>query len=204
MDALPTTFLIDREGKIAAVHVGLASKKDFEDGIEQLLQAPAPVTSGRLLLCRRCWRKVADYLTVGEPQKVAGKRGAAVQAKIPVTVMSGFHVNSNTPSEEYLIPLKLTWTATGALEGGQSIIPSRRRRSTSSREKPLSVYTGNFDLMANFKVAANAPAGPGVAAGKLRTRRAATRPASPEDRRSHPAVLSSITHLPRIHTDAHR
>jgi peroxiredoxin len=41
VDALPTTFLIDRGGKIAAVHVGLASKKDFEDGIEQLLQAPS-------------------------------------------------------------------------------------------------------------------------------------------------------------------
>jgi cytochrome c biogenesis protein CcmG/thiol:disulfide interchange protein DsbE len=42
VDALPTTFLIDRSGKIAAVHVGLASKKDFEDGIEQLLNDPAP------------------------------------------------------------------------------------------------------------------------------------------------------------------
>ena len=41
VDSLPTTFLIDRQGKIAAVHIGLASKKDFEDGVEQLLQAPA-------------------------------------------------------------------------------------------------------------------------------------------------------------------
>ena len=41
VDALPTTFLIDRNGKIASVHIGLASRKDFEDGIEQLLQAPA-------------------------------------------------------------------------------------------------------------------------------------------------------------------
>ncbi|HYW44809.1 MAG TPA: TlpA disulfide reductase family protein [Bryobacteraceae bacterium] len=38
VDALPTTFLIDREGKIAAVHIGLASKKDFEDGVQQLLE----------------------------------------------------------------------------------------------------------------------------------------------------------------------
>jgi peroxiredoxin len=45
VDALPTTFLIDKSGKIAAVHVGLASKKDFEDGIETLLQ-DASVTSG--------------------------------------------------------------------------------------------------------------------------------------------------------------
>jgi len=42
VDALPTTFLIDRGGKIAAVHVGLADRRDFEDGVQQLLQSPAP------------------------------------------------------------------------------------------------------------------------------------------------------------------
>ncbi len=47
VDALPTTFLIDRTGKIAAVHVGLASKKDFEDGIQQLLQQPAAESGDR-------------------------------------------------------------------------------------------------------------------------------------------------------------
>jgi peroxiredoxin len=42
LEALPTTFVIDRSGRIASVHIGLASKKDFEDAIENLLQAPAP------------------------------------------------------------------------------------------------------------------------------------------------------------------
>jgi cytochrome c biogenesis protein CcmG/thiol:disulfide interchange protein DsbE len=42
VDALPTTFLVDRAGKIAAVHVGLASKKDFQDGIEELLKDSPP------------------------------------------------------------------------------------------------------------------------------------------------------------------
>lgn len=42
VDALPTTFLIDRAGRIAAVHVGLASKKDFEDGIDELLKDAPP------------------------------------------------------------------------------------------------------------------------------------------------------------------
>lgn len=41
IDALPTTFLIDREGKIAASHVGLTNKSDFEHGIQELLQASA-------------------------------------------------------------------------------------------------------------------------------------------------------------------
>jgi len=45
VDALPTTFLIDKAGRVAAVHVGLASRRDFEDGVEQLLQAPAAVAS---------------------------------------------------------------------------------------------------------------------------------------------------------------
>ena len=45
VDALPTTFLIDRDGRVAAVHVGLASRKDFEDGVEQLLQAPGTVAA---------------------------------------------------------------------------------------------------------------------------------------------------------------
>jgi peroxiredoxin len=37
IEALPTTFVIDRNGKIASVHVGLSPRKDFEDAIEKLL-----------------------------------------------------------------------------------------------------------------------------------------------------------------------
>ncbi len=37
IDALPTTFLVDRDGKIAAMHTGLVSKATYEDGIKQLL-----------------------------------------------------------------------------------------------------------------------------------------------------------------------
>jgi peroxiredoxin len=53
--ALPTTFLIDREGRIASVHVGLAGKRDFEDGIQELLQAsrkPSGKSSVPALLVR--------------------------------------------------------------------------------------------------------------------------------------------------------
>ena len=38
VDALPTTFLIDRDGKVAATHVGLAAKSEFENGIKELLE----------------------------------------------------------------------------------------------------------------------------------------------------------------------
>ena len=38
VDALPTTFMIDREGKIASTHIGLVAKKDYENEIAQLLR----------------------------------------------------------------------------------------------------------------------------------------------------------------------
>ncbi len=41
VESLPTTFLIDRQGKIASVHIGLSSgKEEFKNAITQLLDAP--------------------------------------------------------------------------------------------------------------------------------------------------------------------
>ncbi len=43
VDSLPTTFLIDRSGRIASVHLGLSSSKDaFKNEITELLDARAP------------------------------------------------------------------------------------------------------------------------------------------------------------------
>jgi len=41
VDSLPTTFLIDKNGMIAGVHVGLVSKSEYEKDILALLGAPA-------------------------------------------------------------------------------------------------------------------------------------------------------------------
>ncbi len=40
IDSLPTTFLVDREGRIAAVHVGLVSKSRYENDIKTVLEGP--------------------------------------------------------------------------------------------------------------------------------------------------------------------
>ncbi len=56
LEALPTTFVIDRDGRIASVHVGLANKKDFSDAIEKLLEDPA-VPAGNVSARRRWPRR---------------------------------------------------------------------------------------------------------------------------------------------------
>ena len=129
---------------------------------------PHRLLAAALLCLPSLWAQSSGYLTVGTTPKLTGARNAALQAKIPVSVRNGYHVNSNTPADEYLIPLKLTWTSTGALQGGEIVYPKPSQEKYEFAEKPLSVFTGSFDLLANFKVAANAPAGPGAATGKLR------------------------------------
>ena len=108
----------------------------------------------------------SGHLTVGSPAKISGARNASVQTRIPVTIDPGFHVNSNPAAAEYLIPLSVTWSATGALEAGKVTYPKATKEKVG--DDMLTVYTGSFDLIANFKVSAKAPGGPGVAAGKLR------------------------------------
>jgi peroxiredoxin len=38
IDSLPSTFVIDRDGKVASVHIGLVSKKDYEVEILHLIE----------------------------------------------------------------------------------------------------------------------------------------------------------------------
>jgi hypothetical protein len=113
------------------------------------------------------WAQGSSHLTAEAPQKLVAKRGASAEAKIAVSVEPGFHVNSNTPSEAYLIPLKLTWTP-GTLEPGEVIFPKPRLEKYEFSDKPLSVFTGDFDLTAKFKVPATASQGPGIMLGKIR------------------------------------
>ncbi len=113
------------------------------------------------------WAQGSALVSAESPQKLLAKRGAAAQARIAVSIQPGYHVNSNTPSESYLIPLRLTWTP-GVLEPGEVVFPKPRMEKYEFSDKPISVFTGDFDLIAKFRTPANAPPGPGVMVGKLR------------------------------------
>lgn len=41
VESLPTSFILDKEGRVAKAHVGLVSKSDYENEIKELLGAPA-------------------------------------------------------------------------------------------------------------------------------------------------------------------
>jgi Disulphide bond corrector protein DsbC len=108
-----------------------------------------------------------NVLSIGSLKKVEAKPGAALEVRTPVLLKTGYHVNSNTPSEAYLIPLRLTWEA-GPLQAVEVVFPKPHMEKYEFSPNPLSVFTGDFELVTKFKVAADAPNGPGMAVGKLR------------------------------------
>jgi thioredoxin:protein disulfide reductase len=98
---------------------------------------------------------------------VTAKIGEVTSAPLTLQLLSGYHVNSNTPSDEYLIPLRLTWNA-GPLESVKVIYPQPTMEKFAFSQKPLSIYSGEFEIVTQFKTSASAAPGLGVVTGKLR------------------------------------
>jgi hypothetical protein len=98
----------------------------------------------------------------------AVKVSAGSTAKVPIAVQveAGYHVNSNKPADRFLIPLQLTWNA-GLLEAGKVDFPKAEQGKYSFSEKPVSVFTGTFHIVTQFKVPPNAGAGSATVTGKL-------------------------------------
>jgi hypothetical protein len=108
-----------------------------------------------------------NALSVSPATPVRAKVGATVDAKLQLQVLQGYHVQSNTPSDPYLIALKLTWNP-GPLESPGVTYPKPQMEKYSFSDKPLSVFSGNFDVDTKFKVPSSAIPGPTAVTGKLR------------------------------------
>ena len=124
-----------------------------------------------LLLGTASWHSLlaqtSPALSVAPPAQVTIKRGAAAELKLKAEVRPGFHVNSNAPNDEFLIPLKLTWPA-GPVEAEQVSYPKPQFEHYAFSANPVSVFSGNFEIVTRFKASASAMPGPNGITGKLR------------------------------------
>ncbi len=107
----------------------------------------------------------SNVLTLNPPEKIAGKKGETVTAPFELVLKNGFHVNSNKPNEEYLIPLRLTWTDSGA-QPVQTDFPAPKQEKYAFSAKPVSVFSGTFKVQQKFKISPGATNG--FVTGKLR------------------------------------
>lgn len=106
-------------------------------------------------------------LSVVDPPKLAAKRAGVSEYKLKLHLKAGYHVNSNKPGDDYLIPLRLNW-ADGPLEASEVLYPKPKLEKFEFSEKPLSLFDGEFELLTKFKVKAGTAPGPAQQAGKLR------------------------------------
>jgi hypothetical protein len=110
---------------------------------------------------------LSSVVNVVAPEKVIAKRNATQTIDFRVQVKSGYHVNSNTPDDEYLIPLKFTFDP-AAVQVTDVVYPKPSMEKFQFSNKPMSVFQGDFKTQAKLKVPATAPAGPSTLIGKLR------------------------------------
>jgi hypothetical protein len=106
-----------------------------------------------------------NKLVVKPAETVSIKRGANAVESLRVEVLDGFHVNSDKPKDEFLIPLKLTWTG-GPLEAKSIIYPKPEEVKVGA--DLLNVFTGAFDIKTEFYSPATAASGSATMTGKLR------------------------------------
>lgn len=109
----------------------------------------------------------SGVLTVAPLERAVAKRGGTFTGKLTAELRQGFHVNSNTPADEYLIPLRLTWT-NSPLQVEQVTYPKPQLETYDFSPKPVSVFSGTFDILTRFKVPPNIAPGLAMVTGKLR------------------------------------
>lgn len=86
-------------------------------------------------------------VSVAPPPVVAITPGKTGQVPISFRVISGYHINSNQPKSEYLIPTVLKIDATTDIMIGKIIYPPGQDMSFAfAPDEKLNVYTGDFKV----------------------------------------------------------
>ncbi len=106
-----------------------------------------------------------NKIAIRPPEGITVKRGASVTETLQIVVLPGFHVNSDKPKDEFIIPMKLTWTP-GLLDVKSVAFPKPEIAKVGMQE--LTVFTGTFAVKTEFQTPANAPTGATTLIGKIR------------------------------------
>src|ERR1700690_4083831 len=103
------------------------------------------------------------------PALVTIYRGKPGTIDLHFRVGAGFHVNSNTPSEEYLIPTILKLEApTDIVIGKVTYPPGKDMSFAFAPDQKLNVYSGDFDVSVLIRPLSSVLPGKYAVRGELR------------------------------------
>ena len=102
-----------------------------------------------------------QYVTVAPIDTVAVVRGKTAALKIDCRVNQGFHINSNKPNSELLIPTEFKFSLpTELIIAGVTYPAGQQLTFPFMPNEPLSVYSGDFQI--NAKVRSSQHSHPGT------------------------------------------
>jgi hypothetical protein len=101
------------------------------------------------------------------PSAVQLKAGEEASIPLQIVIRPGYHINSDQPAEDYLIPTRLTWNDTG-LKVTSVAYPKAETVKYEFSEKPLSVFSNRITLRSTLAVPDPIPAGLQELTGKFR------------------------------------
>ena len=87
-------------------------------------------------------------------------RGRAFEIAVVAKVSPGFHINAHVPSEDYLIPTKITADLTPGVFLVETTYPRGVMRAFRFSKTPLRVYEGAFTVRMKLRANGTAPIGP--------------------------------------------
>lgn len=93
--------------------------------------------------------------------------GAGARAAVQVRLQQGFHVNSNEPLEEYLIPTALEFVPLEGVSVEGLAFPEAIHLLTGGSDTPLAVFEEEFAIGVALNLAADVAAGEHVLLGRL-------------------------------------
>jgi DsbC/DsbD-like thiol-disulfide interchange protein len=87
-------------------------------------------------------------------------RGRAFEIALVAKVSPGFHINAHVPSEDYLIPTKITADFSPGIFLVETTYPRGVMRAFRFSKTPLRVYEGVFTVRMKLRANGTAPIGP--------------------------------------------
>ena len=87
-------------------------------------------------------------------------RGRAFEIAVVAKISPGFHVNAHQPSEDYLIPTKVTADPLPGVFPVETTYPHGLMRAFRFSKTPLRVYEGSFTVKMKLRANESAPLGP--------------------------------------------
>lgn len=105
--------------------------------------------------------KPEDVVEVrAEPMRLVSKRGGTSAVTLFATVRTGFHINSNKPAEEYLIPTRIELAEGVPFVLADARFPAGELKSFGfAPDDKLSVYEGTVKVPLKLRAQPDAPAG---------------------------------------------